>query len=95
MLQSSHVQQKSAERVQGYLGRVTGLVLVPTFVAGLFGANTALPGGGSWMGFEIMLVLMLISSVAVFFVLRRIDSGGVSSSVASKSRRARELRRQI
>jgi Mg2+ and Co2+ transporter CorA len=51
---------------------VTGLVLVPTFVAGLFGANTALPGGGSWMGFDIMLVLMAVSAAASYLVIRKI-----------------------
>lgn len=72
MLQSTATQQESTERVQNYLGKVTGLVLVPTLIAGLFGANTQLPGLGSWMGFELMLFLMMVSAVAVYFVIRRI-----------------------
>lgn len=72
MIQSQAHQQEASERLQGYLGKVTGLVLVPTFVAGLFGANTALPGGGSWMGFEIMLLLMAISAAASYLVIRRL-----------------------
>lgn len=73
MLQSTATQQEANERLQDYLGKVTGLVLVPTLVVGLFGANTRLPGGGSWSGFEIMLVLMLLSAVAVYFVMRKLS----------------------
>jgi Mg2+ and Co2+ transporter CorA len=72
MIQSQARQQESSERLQGYLGKVTGLVLVPTFVAGLYGANTALPGGGSWMGFDIMLLLMAASAAVSYFLIRRI-----------------------
>jgi Mg2+ and Co2+ transporter CorA len=72
MLQSAAVQQESTERLQKYLGKVTGLVLVPTLVAGLFGANTRLPGGGSWLGFEIMLALMVISGVIVYWIIHKL-----------------------
>ncbi len=72
MLQASATQQEQTERLQGYLSRVTGLILVPTFVAGLFGANTRLPGGGSWMGFDLMVVLMVVSSIAVYLIMRRL-----------------------
>ena len=72
MIQSQATQQESAERLQAHLGKVTGLVLVPTFVAGLFGANTALPGGGSWAGFEIMVLLMVVSAAASYLVIRKL-----------------------
>lgn len=71
MLQSTAAQQESGEKMQRYLGKVTGLVLVPTLVAGLFGANTALPGGQSWLGFELMLLLMILSAVVVYAAIRR------------------------
>jgi hypothetical protein len=58
------------ERFQSQLGKVTALLLVPTLIAGMFGANTSLPGGGSWFGFELMLVLMVISSLAVYLYIR-------------------------
>jgi hypothetical protein len=73
MLQSAATQQESTERLQGYLGKVTGLVLVPTLVAGFFGANTRLPGGGNWLGLELMVMLMVLSAVGVFLVIRRIS----------------------
>jgi Mg2+ and Co2+ transporter CorA len=72
MLQSTASQQELTEGLQRYLAKVTGLVLVPTLVAGLFGANTRLPGGGTWLGFEIMLTLMVVSSIAVYLVIRRL-----------------------
>jgi hypothetical protein len=72
MLQSQARQQESSERLQGYLGKVTGLVLVPTFVAGLFGANTALPEGGTWAGFVIMVVLMVVSAAISYMVIRKL-----------------------
>ncbi|WP_188778528.1 CorA family divalent cation transporter [Marmoricola endophyticus] len=58
---------------QGRLEKVTALLLVPTLIAGIFGANTALPGGGTWAGFDAMLVSMVVTSVAVyvFLVARR------------------------
>lgn len=59
------------QRIAGILGAV---ILGPTLVAGLFGANTALPGGGSWWGFGIMLALMVVSAVALLLVLRRLGS---------------------
>jgi len=71
-IQSQARQQEASERLQGYLGKVTGLILVPTFVAGLFGANTALPGQGSWAGFELMLVLMVLSAAISYWVIRRL-----------------------
>ncbi len=71
MLQSTAAQQEAGEQMQGYLGKVTGLVLVPTLVAGVFGVNTAIPGGQAWWGFELMLLLMVLSAVLVYAAIRR------------------------
>jgi hypothetical protein len=64
-------QRDSDEAFQKQLGKVTALLLVPTLIAGVFGANTQLPGGGRWWGFEIMLLLMLVSSLAVYMYIIR------------------------
>ncbi len=72
MVQSQARQQETSERLQGYLGKVTGLILVPTFVAGLFGANTALPGQETWFGFELMVLLMVASAAISYWVIRRL-----------------------
>ncbi len=73
MLQSTSNSQQSADRLQDKLAKVTGLVLVPTLVAGLFGANTALPGQGHWFGFDLMVALMIISALAVYLAIRRVS----------------------
>lgn len=74
MLQSTATQQEATEKVQNTMGWITGVVLVPTLIAGLFGANTRLPGGGSWLGFEMMLALMIVSAVLVYFLIRKVIS---------------------
>jgi hypothetical protein len=84
MLHSQATQQESAERLQGYLGKVTGLVLVPTLVAGLFGANTQLPGLGSWMGFEIMLILMVLSAIAVYLAIHKLSESGSAADTLTR-----------
>lgn len=74
MLQSAGLQQALSERLQNRLALVTGLVLVPTLVVGMFGANTEIPGRNNWLGFELMLVFMLISGTAVYLSIRRLTS---------------------
>jgi Mg2+ and Co2+ transporter CorA len=65
-------QRIANEHFQDRLAKVTALLLVPTLIAGIYGANTRLPGGGRWAGFEAMVVLMVIASAAVYmFMLRR------------------------
>jgi Mg2+ and Co2+ transporter CorA len=94
MLQSTATQQESSEKLQDYLGKVTGLVLVPSLVVGLFGANTRLPGQGSWGGFELMLVLMLVSSIAVYLAIHKLTGDRRSKSNKRKqNRNVRHVRR--
>ena len=42
-LELSRKQQESAERIQTKIELITSAFLVPTLIAGVFGANTALP----------------------------------------------------
>lgn len=72
MLQSVGTQQESSEKLNLRLGKMTALVLVPTLVAGIFGANTQIPGEGRWTGFEIMVLLMITSALAVYLPMRQI-----------------------
>jgi Mg2+ and Co2+ transporter CorA len=69
-------QAKQAERLQGALALVTSVLLVPTFIAGLFGANTQIPGQGEWWGFLLMIVLMVGGSLLTY----RLITGGSKSS---------------
>ena len=52
------------------------MLLVPTLVVGLYGANTKLPGRDTWRGFEIMVVLMIASAVASYFLISSLRGGG-------------------
>jgi CorA-like Mg2+ transporter protein len=63
-------QAKSAERLQGALALVTSVLLVPTFIAGTFGANTQIPGQGKWWGFLLMVGLMVLGAVATWRLIR-------------------------
>jgi hypothetical protein len=63
-------QAKSSERLQGALALVTSVLLVPTFIAGTFGANTEIPGQGKWWGFVLMVVLMVIGAIATWLLIR-------------------------
>jgi hypothetical protein len=53
-------QRAQTERVHDRLDIVSAVFLVPALIAGIYGANTAIPGGGSWWGFAVMFVLMLL-----------------------------------
>jgi CorA-like Mg2+ transporter protein len=69
MLHSMGTQQKSGERLEKKLKIVTVLFLVPTLIAGVFGANTALPGEHEWRGSGLMLLLMVCLSIVVYFAM--------------------------
>lgn len=45
------------------------ILLVPTLIAGVYGANTLLPGGGHWSGFIAMVTLMVMGSAGAYFAL--------------------------
>jgi hypothetical protein len=63
-------QAKQAEKLQGALAIVTSVLLVPTFIAGTFGANTQIPGQGKWWGFLLMVILMVLGAVGTYMVIR-------------------------
>jgi hypothetical protein len=63
-------QARSAERLQTALALVTSVLLVPTFIAGFFGANTKVPGQGMWWGFVLMVVLMVIGATVTWRLIR-------------------------
>jgi hypothetical protein len=63
-------QAHQSERLQGALALVTSVLLVPTFIAGFFGANTQVPGQGKWWGFLLMVVLMVIGATGTWLLIR-------------------------
>jgi len=74
-----------SERLQRQLEKIAALVLVPTLIAGVFGANTALPGEAAWTGFWVMVLLMVLSAIAVYaYILWRDPARSVLSSQAPR-----------
>ena len=63
-------QAKQQEKLQGALALVTSVLLVPTFIAGTFGANTQIPGQGKWWGFLLMVILMIAGAVGTWMLIR-------------------------
>ena len=62
------------------LGAVTALVLVPTLVAGVYGANVEVPLNESPEGWRSMLALMMSGAIMVLYFV-----SGVSASVATRA----------
>lgn len=71
-LQIQQRNQLRGERLQRTVTMVGALVLGPTLVAGIFGANVPLPLGDTWWGFGLMVVLALLSAALVYLVLDRL-----------------------
>jgi Mg2+ and Co2+ transporter CorA len=69
-------QRKQGERLEQRLTLITSVLLVPTLVVGLYGANTKLPGRDTWQGFWIMVALMVLSAVGSFFLIRAVRAAG-------------------
>ncbi|MEA2471573.1 MAG: CorA-like Mg2+ transporter protein, partial [Thermoleophilaceae bacterium] len=63
-------QAKGQERLQTALALVTSVLLVPTFIAGFFGANTEVPGQGKWWGFVLMVILMVLGATGTWLLIR-------------------------
>jgi CorA-like Mg2+ transporter protein len=63
-------QAQSSERLQNALAIVTSVLLVPTFIAGTFGANTQIPGQGEWWGFLLMVALMVLGAIGTYALIR-------------------------
>lgn len=59
------------DHLRDQVERATFLFLVPTVVAGIFGANTLVPGQQEWWGFALMLAIMVVLSSALYVYVRR------------------------
>jgi hypothetical protein len=67
MLQSTAAQQEASRGTDaGLSGQSDGAGPRADPGRGVFGANTAIPGGQAWWGFEVMLLLMVVSAVLVY-----------------------------
>lgn len=75
-LRLAQEQQQRGERLDDRITVITSLLLVPTLVVGIYGANTKLPGRDAWFGFELMLLLMAASAIVSYLLVRRARGGG-------------------
>ena len=69
-LKLAQYQAATQERLQTALALVTSVLLVPTFIAGFFGANTEVPGQGKWWGFGLMVMLMVLGAAVTWALIR-------------------------
>jgi hypothetical protein len=88
-IQIAEEQQRRGERMGRLVEYVTAAVLIPGLVVGFFGANTTLPGGGTWWGFWVMLAAMAILGFGSLTVLRQLRHRQVAQSASDLDDRAR------
>ena len=69
-LQLAQVQGRKTERLQQKVEIIAAVLLVPTLVAGAYGANTDFPGLGQEWGTLTMAGLMIAGALATFLFLR-------------------------
>lgn len=70
-LEQSEEQRRRSEQVQRRNERLAAAFLIPTFVVGLYGANTWVPGQGRHWGFWVMLVVLIVFSMLVVWKITR------------------------
>ena len=69
-LQLAQTQGRKTERLQQKVELIASVLLVPTLIAGSYGANTKFPGLNEEWGTIAMLVLMVLGGSATFVFLR-------------------------
>lgn len=70
-LEQTEKQRQQSERTQHRVELIAAVFLFPTFLVGLYGANTWVPGQGRHWGFYVMLAaLIVLGALAVGYVLR-------------------------
>jgi len=73
-LEVAQESQASDERFQRTISILGAVIVGPALVAGVFGANTALPGKNGWWGFAIMIASMALSALVLLAILNRVGS---------------------
>jgi hypothetical protein len=97
-IQIAEEQQRRSERLGRLVEYVTAAVLIPGLVVGFFGANTTLPGGGTWWGFWVMLTAMVVlgfGSLTALRLLRRRQAAESAGSVDDRARARAGLAREL
>jgi hypothetical protein len=97
-IQIAEEQQRRSERMGRLIEYVTAAVLIPGLVVGFFGANTTLPGGGTWWGFWVMVAAMVIlgfGSLTALRLLRRRQEAQAANSIDDRARIRAGLAREL
>ncbi len=70
-LEEAERERDRREQVQRQVELVAAIFIVPTFIFGLYGSNTWLPGQGSRVGFAIMIAIVLAVTAGSILLLQR------------------------
>ena len=63
-------QSEKAEHFQEVVAAIAAVLLVPTLVATIYGANTSLPGENRWWGFAYMILAMAATAAIALLALK-------------------------
>jgi Mg2+ and Co2+ transporter CorA len=74
-LRLAQAQREHSKRLDERITSITALLLVPTLIVGIYGANTMLPGRDHWAGFGLMCGLIVVSAIVTLAVVRRARGG--------------------
>jgi Mg2+ and Co2+ transporter CorA len=88
-LEQTEEQRRHSERTQHRVELIAAGFLVPTFVVGLYGANTWVPGQGRHWGFWVMVVVLAVLSVAVVAWVWRMQQRAEAAQRAAVEERKR------
>jgi Mg2+ and Co2+ transporter CorA len=67
-------ESRRNEIFQPWVAAGAAVLLVPTLIASVYGANTPLPLADEWWGFGVMVSLVFASAVATWFIISRLSS---------------------
>ncbi len=70
-LEEAERERDRREQVQRQVELVAAIFIVPTFIFGLYGANTWLPGQGTRLGFVIMVLVVVSVTLGSIVLLQR------------------------
>lgn len=91
----AEADRERGERLERTVEFVAAAFLLPTLVVGFFGANTKIPGAGTWWGFWVMIGAMLALGVGTFVTLRHLHARRARMSTPSRAALKRAGLRQL
>jgi hypothetical protein len=70
-LEESERERDRREQIQRRVELIAAIFLVPTFIFGLYGSNTWLPGQGSVPGFFVMVAIVVAVTLGSVYLIQR------------------------